>query len=60
MARAHVDEGYTNYNGQKDEGEQRGRGEEEDDEEQHSPEEELANMIEEERMTPTEERPRLN
>ena len=59
MATAQTDEGRTNENGQKDEGEHRGRGEKEDDEEQRSLEEELANKIEEVRMKPTEERPRL-
>ena len=58
MATAQTDEERTNGNGQKDEGEQRGRvEEEEDDEEQRSPEEELAHKIEEVRMTSTEERP---
>ena len=49
MATAHLDEERTNDNGQKDEGEQRGREGDED---------ELANKIEV-RMTPSEERPRL-
>ena len=57
MATARIDEERPNVNGQKDEGEQRGRGE--DDEEQCSLEEDLTNMIEEVSMTLTEERPRL-